>query len=128
MELYWKAAAGILIAAVVSLALGKDMGILLCLAVCAMAGAVALEFLEPVMDLIRRLEAMASIQSGMLGILLKILGISLVSELASLICTDSGSGTLGKVIRILGNAVILWVSIPLFHAVLNVLQQIMGGI
>ena len=128
MELFWKAAAGILIAAMLSLALGKDMGVLLCLGVSAMAAGIALEYLEPVLDLLRRLESMAGIQSGMLEILLKILGIAMVSELACVVCTDSGNGSLGKAIRILGNTVMLWVAIPMFHAVLDILQQILGEI
>lgn len=128
MEFFWKGTAGILVAAVLSLSLSKDMRTLLCLAVCTMAAGIALEYLEPVLDLMRRLESMANLQSGMLEILLKILGIVLVSELAAMVCADSGNSSLGKVIRTLANAVILWLSIPMFHAVINVLQQILGEV
>jgi len=126
MELFWKAAAGILITALLSLTLGKDMGILLCLVVCAMGSMITLEYLEPVIDLLQRLEAMADLQSGMLGILLKAMGITMISELASVVCDDSGNSSLGKSVRILANAAILWLSVPLFQAVLTILQQILG--
>lgn len=126
MDLFWKAAAGVLIAAVLGLALGKDISLLLALAVCAMGSVIALTYLEPVLDLIRRLEALAGIQSEMLGILLKAAGISLICELAVQICSDSGSAAFGKTLRFLGSSVILWLSVPLFQAVLNVLQQILG--
>lgn len=126
MELFWKAAAGILMAALLSLTLRKDMGVLLCLAVCAMGSMIALEFLEPVIDLLHRLESMADIQAGILGILLKAMGIALVSELASVVCEDSGNNSLGKSVRILASAAMLWVSIPLFQSVLTILQQILG--
>ena len=126
MDLFWKAAAGILVAAVLGLALGKDISLLLALAVCVMGGIIALEYLEPVLDLIRRLEALAGIHSQMLSILLKALGISLVCELSVQICADAGFTAFGKMLRFLGSSVILWLSIPLYQAVLNVLQQILG--
>ena len=126
MELFWKAAAGILITALLSLTLGKDMGFLLCLVVCAMGSMITLEYLEPVIDLLQRLEAMADLQSGMLGILLKAMGITMISELASVVCDDSGNSSLGKSVRILAKAAILWLSVPLFQAVLTILQQILG--
>lgn len=128
MGLFWKAAAGILIAAVMGLAVGKDISLLLSVAVCTMGAVIALEYLEPVIDLMRRLEALANVHGEMLGILLKAAGIALVCELAVQVCTDTGSASFGKVLRFLGSSVILWMSIPLFHAVLDVLQQIMGNL
>ena len=128
MDLFWKTVGGMLIVAILSLALGRDMGVLLCLAGCSMGAIIALEFLEPVIDLLRQLEAMADLEGGMLGILLKVAGIALLSELAAMICADSGNGSLGKVIHILGNAAILWVSTPMFQSVLNILQQIVGAL
>ena len=126
MELFWKAAAGILIAAVLGLAVGKDISLLLSLAVCSMGAIIALEYLEPALDLMRRLEGLAGVHGEMLGILLKDAGIALVCELAVQICTDIGSTAFGKTLRFLGSSVILWLSLPLFQAVLNVLQQILG--
>ena len=124
MELFWKASAGILIAAVLTLTLRQDMSLLLSLAVCTMGAMILLEYLEPVLDLLRRLEAMADLQSGMMGILLKAMGLALVSEVSSMICADTGSGSLAKVIRMLTNGAILWLSVPILQAVLEVLQKI----
>ena len=126
MELFWKAAAGILIGAVLGLAVGKDISMLLSLAVCAMGAMIALEYLEPILDLMRRLEVLAGVHGEMLGILLKAAGIALVCELAVQVCADTGSAAFGKALRFLGSSVILWLSIPLFHAVLDILQQIVG--
>ena len=126
MELFWKAAGGVLIAAMLGLTLGKDISLLLALGVCAMGSIIALEFLEPVMDFVRRLETMAGIHSQMLEILFKAAGIALICDLSAQICIDAGSAALGKTLRFLGSSVILWLSIPLFQAVLNTLQQILG--
>lgn len=129
MELYLQAAAAVLLAVVLGLTLGKqgkDLGILLTIAVCCMVAMIALRYLEPVMDLLRSLEKSAQLQGGMLEILLKAVGIGLVSEIAGMICSDAGNGSMGKVLQILGSAVILWLSVPVFTALMELLRQIMG--
>lgn len=128
MELFWKACAGILIAAILTLTLRQDMSLLLSLAVCTMGAVILLEYIEPVLDLLRRLESMAELQSGMLGILLKALGLAMVSELSSLICADTGNASLGKIIKMITNAAILWISVPVLQAVVEVLQRIVEEI
>lgn len=128
MDMFWKGAAGILIAVVLCLSLGKDMGLMLSLAVCTMGSIIALEYLEPVLDLLTRVEALADLDNGMLSILLKASGIAVVAEVSAMVCADAGCGSLGKAIRFLGSSVILWMSVPLFQAVISVLQQILGEI
>lgn len=129
MGAFWKAAAAILIAAIFSLALSKqekDLSTLLTLAVCCMAGAVLLSYLEPVLDLMWELESLGRLQGGMLSVLLKAVGITLIAELAGMICTDSGNGSLAKCLQFLGSAVILYLSIPVFQAFLTLIREILG--
>ena len=128
MDLFWKTLAGILIAAILTMTLRQDMALLLSLAVCAMGAMILLEYLEPVLDLLRRLERIADLQSDMLGILLKSLGLAMLSELSSLICTDTGNASLGKVIRMLTNGAILWLAVPVFQSILDLLQKIVEEI
>ncbi len=131
MELYWKAAAGALIAAVLGLTLGKwskDMSVLLSAAVCCMIAGIVIAYLEPVLDFLRRLEALGDLQGDMLGILLKALGIALTTELAGMVCTDAGNGSLAKTLQMLGGAVILWLSLPMFNALLDLIQRILGEV
>lgn len=61
----------------------------------------------------------------MLGILLKAVGIGLVSEIAGLVCTDAGNGSLGKTLQMLGSAVILYLSLPIFTAMLELIREIL---
>lgn len=131
MGLYLQAAAAVLLAVVLGLTLGKqgkDLGALLTIAVCCMVAMIALAYLEPVIDLLDSLESMAQLQGGMLEILLKAVGIGLVSEIAGMVCADAGNGSLGKVLQILGSAVILWLSIPVFTALMDLIRQIMGDL
>lgn len=129
MVLFWKTAAGILIAVVLVLAVGKqekDIALLLTMAVTIMAALAAFTYLEPVLDFLYRLEQLGDLQSGVLGTLLKITGISLVTELAGMICRDSGNSALAQGMHLLGSSVILSLSLPILETLLNLIQMIMG--
>lgn len=128
---FWQGAAAVLVAVVLLLALGKqgkEAGLLLSLAVCCMLGVLALSYLEPVVALVRRLQDMTGLDSEMLGVLLKAVGIGIVGEIASLICADAGNAALGKALQLLSAAVILWLSIPLVNALLELLQEMLGEV
>ena len=118
-------------AVILSLALekqGKDFSVILTLAVCGMAASAAFLYLEPVLDFLWELEAMADLREDMLGILLKAVGIGLVAELASVICSDGGNASLGKQMQLLGSAVILYISLPVFRSLLQLIQRILGEV
>ena len=118
MSTYLQAAGGILIAVILALTLKKnspDLAILLSMAVCIMVAAVGLHYLQPVTDFLKMLEASASLQEGILSVLLKAVGIGLISAM-------------GKALQIMGTAVILWLSIPVFTGLLELIRQIMGEI
>lgn len=122
-----RGAAAVLLAVVLGLSLGKqkDIGVLLTMAVCCMVAMIAISYLEPVLDFLRELETLGDLQGDMLGILLKAVGIGLVSEIAGLVCTDAGNGSLGKTLQMLGSAVILYLSLPIFTAMLELIREIL---
>lgn len=129
MDLFWKAAAAVLLTAVLTLALKKqekDIALLLTIAVCAMVAAAAVSYLEPVLSFLGQLEELGDLQGDMLGILLKAVGIGMIAEIAGLICADSGNGSLGKMLQMMGSVVILWLSLPIFSALMDMIQQILG--
>lgn len=45
-----------------------------------------------------------------------------------MVCTDAGNASLGKAVQLLGTAVILWLSLPLFKALVELLQSILGEV
>ena len=126
MEIYWKALGGLLIAVVLGLVLGKDMTVMLSLAICAMGIAVSVDYLRPIMTVMKQMEQAANFQGENFQILMKILGISMISEIVGMICADAGSASMGKVLKLLTCSAILWLAIPLFQSVLNLIQQILG--
>ena len=131
MAQYLQWAAVILIGLILSLVLGKqsrDMSLLLTLAVCVLVCLGALEFLEPVMELLRELRRLGGLDSEAVSILLKAAGIGLLSELAGLLCADAGENALGKVLQILSNAAILWLSLPLFRQIIQLIGEVLAEI
>lgn len=131
MGAFFQAAAAVLVASVLGLCIakqGKEMASLLTIAVCAMVTLAAVTFLRPVLDFLKELEALGDLNDEMVQILFKVVGIGLVSEIASMICADAGNASMGKALQILGSAVILWLSIPVFRALLDLIGQILGGL
>jgi len=62
MGLFWKAAAAVLITVVLQLTLGsqgKDIGLMLTMAVCCMVCVLAVTFLEPVLEFLQELNGLA---------------------------------------------------------------------
>ena len=129
MELYFKGAAGILLAAVLGLALQKqekDLSAVLTAAVIAMAAVLMLRLLEPVTELLRQLEQVGNLRSDALELLLKAAGIGLTAEVAGLVCADAGNAALAKMLRLLGTAAILCLSVPMFTARLECITEMVG--
>lgn len=131
MDVFIKSAAGILVALVLYIVLqkqGKDIGILLSITVCAIVGVAALHYLQPVIDLISELKNIGNLDSGMLRIVIRAVGIGLLAEISMLICTDAGNASMGKILQLLASAVVLWMSIPLFTKLIELIQEILGTI
>lgn len=131
MELFWKSVILVLISAFLYLFLNSqhsEFGLLLTLAATAMVALVFAHYLQPVLELLRRLEDLGRMDADMLPILLKALGIGLTAEISGLVCTDAGNGTLAKVLQQAASAAILYVSLPVFNAMLDLLHRILGGV
>ena len=131
MDQFVRIAAGVLLTVLLTVLLnkqGKDMALLLTAAVCCMVVTVVITYLEPVLDFLKELETMGSLDSDMVRILLKAVGVSLVAEIASLICADCGNSALGKAVQILAVAAVLWLSLPLLRALMDMIQKMLGEV
>lgn len=131
MTLFLKAAALAMVSAILCMVVGKqekDFSLLIAIAACTMIMAAASSYLEPVFTFIQRLEALGNLKSDMLKILTRVLGIGIISEIASMVCTDAGNATLSKTIQLLGSAVILYLSIPMFTSLIDMIEEILGAI
>lgn len=128
MELFIKTVAGALITVVLSIAIaknGRDISLLLTVTVCCMIVSAAFAYLSPVIDFFDKLQSIGRLDSGMITVLLKAVGIGMLSEIAGLICDDAGQAAMGKSIKILASAVIIWISLPILSRLLDLVESIL---
>ncbi len=131
MELFLKASGGILVGVILWLCLhkyGKDISLLLTVAVCCMVMLAAVTYLRPVLDFFHKLQSIGNLNSDFVEIVLKIVGISLLTEICSMICKDAGNESMGKTLQILSTGMVLWLSLPVFEKLLSLIDTILGNI
>lgn len=127
MELFWKVSAGILISAILCISIrDKDFTILVTLAAISMAGTAIVSFLKPIIDLLWEMSTLAAIQDDILGILLKSAGIVYITDMAGLICRDTGNSSMEKILQMLGFSAVLYLSVPVIRLLLVLIQNVLG--
>ena len=129
MNLFWKSAAFALAATIANLSIDKgetDIALLLSVFACAAVAGSAFLLLEPVLEFLLSLGDFGQIPEQFIGVLMKILGIGILSELSQSICADSGNASLGKALQLAATAVTMYISLPLFRWFLELIQEIMG--
>ena len=131
MNVFIKAVAGVLIALILWISLGKqnkDFSVLLTLMVCAMVFMVAISFLRPLIQFIGTLQSVGGLDKDMVSVVMKAVGIGVIGEICTLICKDAGNESLGKSLQFLATTVVLWISIPVFEELLSLLDSILGSL
>ena len=126
-----KAACGILITVVLYLVISKqnkDIALLLIVAACCMVSIAAIKYLQPVISFFEKLQAIGQLDPTFVGIIVRSVGIGLITEITGHICTDAGNAALGKTLQMLASAVILWMSLPLFTKVIELIEEILIAI
>lgn len=131
MDIFLKSTAAVLVALIFYLILlkhGKDISSVLTIVVCSVIGISALEHLRPVLDFVTTLQELGNFDSQMLNIMLRCVGIGLVSEITSLICADAGNAALGKTLQILATIVVIWLSLPMLTEMIELIKEILAEV
>ena len=131
MDVFWKTVGAALVSTILILALerqNRDYSILVTVAASAMVTIAAARLLEPVISFLGELESLGNLSSDLLLTLIKVFGIGMSGEIASSVCNDAGNSSLGKGLRFLSNAAILYLSIPVFSSLTDLFLQILGDV
>jgi len=75
--------------------------------------------LNVILDGIHTLQSHIQINKAYIGILIKIIGITYVSEFSASLCKDSGYHAIGEQIELVGKLSILAISMPIMMALLD---------
>ena len=128
MDVYLKsvviAIIGVLLCLVLSKS-AKDYSVVIAILICSALCAVVVGFLKPILQLLEQLSQLVDNNSKWLEILLKTAGLSMIGETVSLICSDAGLASVGKVLQLLTTVVILWVSLPLVQNLMDLIGSVL---
>ena len=128
MDIFLRASALIIIAVILLIVVpknAKEFAGIVSLCACICLAVSACYILEPVLSFVNELSITTGIDNDMFSILIKITGIGILSEIISLICVDSGNSAMGKGTQLLGTAVILWMSLPLFRLMIETIKTVL---
>ncbi len=128
MEKYYAVTAMILLTVILVLTIRKqngDIALLLGLLGCCMGVIVAVGFLSPVISFIRKLQHMSNVDNEMIRILIKITGVAFTGEISSTVCVDAGNAALAKVMQMISTVVILYISLPMLEALIDLVERIL---
>lgn len=131
MDEFYQAVACVLLTVIVAMALDGHAGAtsrILVILVSIMVLTAGIRYFRPVMNFLRTLSHMTGLQEEIIFSLMKTLGIAVTSEIAVLICNDSGHSSLGKALQMMANGIILWLSLPMFQGLLDLLQKLMEAL
>lgn len=131
MNEFLKIVSLVLLTVVLGLAVGKtekDLSVVLGMVSLCIAACATVTVLEPVLDYLVELRHVFNLPDELVNVLLKAVGIALIAELSSAVCTDAGSASLGKVLQILGGALVLSLSIPVFRTLMTIIKELVVGI
>lgn len=79
--------------------------------------------LELIMDAINKLQSHIQINKSYVSILIKIIGITYVTEFSASICKDSGYHAIGEQIELVGKLTILAIGMPIMLALLDTILR-----
>ena len=130
MSIFLKITACVFVGVVLCLVLSKqnkDISVLLSIGVCSMVAILAFTYFQPVLEFLDKLQQITGVDKDLLQILTKSIGIALVGEIAVMICSDAGYSAMGKVLQILSSCIVLWLSLPLFSKVIELIESVLSN-
>lgn len=103
--------------------LKTETAIYLCVAIGVFICLSMFGHLKVLIDTIREISSFVDVKTGYITILLKMLGITYLSEFASSICKDAGYQVIAAQIELFGKISILVLSIPIMLTLLETVQE-----
>ena len=129
METLWKTIGLVLVSVILGLSIektAKDLAVLLSMTVCMVVSGLILTYMKPIVSFLKELSQLGNLQENFIKVLVKSVGIAMLSEFTSWICQDAGNHSLAKTLRMLGTITIVYISLPVYQSLLTLLQEILG--
>ena len=104
-----------------------ELGVVLSLAACVLIGLFLVNMARPVVVFFSELRAMTGLDRSLMEPLMKTLGVGLLSQLCAGVCSDAGESALAKLVELAGSVLSIYLALPLFRAVIELVQTMGGG-
>ena len=127
---FFKAVAAALLAVILSGLFQRDnasMAMVLRIATGVLLLLFGAMLLQPVREYLEQLAEAGDFQQAYLLPILKCTGIGIITQVASSVCKDAGEGSVASMIELGGCIAALFLSLPLFTAVLELINGLLGA-
>jgi stage III sporulation protein AD len=124
MDILIKAAAIAVAGAILGLAVRKntpEIAIMMTLAVLCVLIYLSADVFRQLVDFIEELGRFAGVHAASVGIVLKTVGISILTKIASVVCQEAGHQAAASGIELVGCLTALYVAIPLFETAMDMI-------
>jgi len=102
------------------------MGLLLSLCCCILIFLLSSGFLSPLIALVNQIRNFTGLSDALTAPMIKVVGVGLLTQFAGSVCEDSGEKALSKAVEVGGSILSLYISLPVIHAVIRMLEQLLG--
>ena len=103
----------------------SEYSMLISMGVCILIFSFLIQKMQVVMAFVERLEAMLSIDSSYIALILKMIGIAYVAGFAMDVCKDAGYGAIASQVETFAKISLLVVSLPVLLTFLEVIGSIL---
>ena len=103
------------------------MAVLLSIAACCALLLCSVRFFAPAVEFADRLRSLSGVSSTVTAPLMKITALGILTQMAGSLCEDAGENALAKTVNICGAVFSVYVALPLMSAVMDMLENMLGG-
>ncbi len=124
-----KVAAGGILAVMLAVIFKKEkevFSVYINIIACVMILFWGLSKIDVILDTINKLQSHVKINPAYVGILIKIVGITYITEFSASLCKDSGYHAIGEQIELVGKLSILAISMPVMLALLDTISNFLS--
>lgn len=105
----------------------EEYALYISLAACFLILLWGISKLQIILDAINQLQGYINLNKSYIGILIKIIGITYITEISSSLCKDSGYQAISDQIEIVGKLTILAISMPIILSILETVNRFLGA-
>ena len=104
----------------------KSLSVVASLLACTGILLLSVNLLRPVWSVAEQVRRMSGLSDLLTEPVWKVVGIGLVTQMASGVCADAGENALAKIVEVSGGILAVYTTLPLLSAVLGLLETLLG--